>query len=541
MKNISRKLASAVIALGLVTAGLVAAPAHAAAPTCSTVSGIETCAGKLTNGASYVMKVPANFNGTFFFWNHGFRPSFPYPGYTVPTGVEEITPYNSSRAADVTKPMLRLGFAVAAYDRVSAGLHGWNTDDSVEMLKELIDTAKAKYTLTKNVVVYGSSGGAPVVNKFMEKYPGVAQSAGLMAGLININANIQSACNLYYLLSIFADPTIKGCAAFGAKGVAGHIAALQELGKAAAVLTAWSQNLGAPGLEYPAALKGSGIPQRSALLLTGLLVGIPTKSAHMDGISTNAVIPEQSINSTVAILENMGEALGTGTFAGQALAEVVGAGFYDNTKTDFSSLLSEADAGRFNLGLSGDDAINAMLAVLAGAPRVKGDATAMAKSAAFDALTYSSTAPTILLSNEADRLVFAGNSQLYVDNATATFEARLAAWQTKYDAARTMDAKQALIPSKPKFNVMALYALTPELYTTFTAAGLPNLAAAPAASGVGHQTFTEKQTMTWVRMLAMAAKTGHVPTWTVAAKQLAKVPYMNTDEFYQPPLLKYTK
>ena len=536
-----KKLASTLVAIGLLTAGLVAAPAHAAAPTCSTTSGIETCAGTLTNGAAYVMKVPANFHGTFFFWNHGFRPSFPYPGYTVPTGVEEVTPYSQNRGADVTKQMLRAGFGVASYDRVSAGLHGWNTDESVEMLKELIDIAKTRYATARQIVVYGSSGGAPVVNKFMEKYPGVAQAAGLMAGLTNINANIQSACNLYYLLSVFADPTIKGCAAFGAKGVAGHMAALGELAKAAAVLTAWSQNLGAPGLEYPAALKGSGIPQRSALLLTGLLVGIPTKSAHMDGISTSAAIPEQSINSTVAVLENMGEALGTGTFAGQALAEKVGAGFYDNTKTDFASLLSEADAGRFNLGLSGDDAINAMLAVLAASPRVKGDATVMAKSAAFDALTYSSTAPTILLSNEADRLVFAGNSQLFVDNATAAFEKRLAAWQTTYNAARTTTEKQGLILTKPKFNVLALYALTPELYTTFTAAGLPNLAAASAVSGVGHQSFTEKQMMTWVRMLAYSAKKGHVPTWTVAANQLAKVPYMNTDEFYQPPLLKYTK
>ena len=540
MKNIARKSAALLVAAGLITAGVITTPAHSAA-TCSTPSGVETVAGKLTNGAAYVMKVPAKFGGTFFFWNHGFRPSFPYPGYTPPAGVEEITPYSQNRGADVTCQMLRAGFAVASFDRVTTGLHGWNTDAGVAMLKELIDLAKAKYKTTKHVVVYGSSGGAPVVNKFMEKYPGVADSAGLMAGLTNINANIQSACNLFYLLSIFADPTIKGCAAFGGKGVAGHIAALQELGKAAAVLTAWSQNLGAPGLEYPAALKGSGIPQRSALLLTGLLVGVPTKSAHMDGISTSAVIPEQSINATVAILENMGEALGTGTFAGQALAEVVGAGFYDNTKTDFSALLSEADAGRFNLGLSGDDAINAMLGVLALAPRVKGDATAMAKSAAFDAINYSSTKPTILLSNEADRLVFAGNSQLYVDNARAAYEARLATWQAKYDAARTSTAKEALIPSKPRWNTLALYALTPETYTKFTAAGLPDLAGAPAVSGVGHQSFTEKQMMTWVRMLATAADTGRVPTWTGAASQLARVPNMNTDEFYQPSLLKYNK
>ena len=32
-----------------------------------------------------------------------------------------------------------------------------------------------------------------------------------------------------------------------------------------------------------------------------------------------------------------------------------------------------------------------------------------------------------------------------------------------------------------------MYAMTPETYTTFTATGAPNLAAAPSPSGVGHE------------------------------------------------------
>jgi hypothetical protein len=110
----------------------------------------------------------------------------------------------------------------------------------------------------------------------------------------------------------------------GVKGLAGHMTAAAEFGKVVALLQAWGANLGAPGLEYPAALKGSGIPQRSALLLTGLLIGLPAKSAHMDGITTSAVVAEQSINATVAILENFGEAIATGTFGGQAISEPTG-------------------------------------------------------------------------------------------------------------------------------------------------------------------------------------------------------------------------
>jgi hypothetical protein len=305
------------------------------------------------------------------------------------------------------------------------------------------------------------------------------------------------------------------------------MASVGELLKVVALLTTWSKNLGAPGLEYPAPLKGSPIPQRSALLLTGLLTGVPTKSAHMDGISTNAVIAEHSINATVAILENMGEAIATGTLAGQSISELTGPGFYDNTKTDWAAMLDEGDAGRYNLGLSGDEAIAAMLGVLAVVPRVTGNADAIAKFKALDKSTFASTHPTILLSNEADRLVFSGNSARYVDKKRAVYEAALAKWE----ASKT--------GKKPVWNTLALYAMTPETYTKFTAAGLPDLAGAPSPSGVGHQSFTTDQTMAWVRMLAVSAKSGKIPTGAYVQYIAKKVPYLNDDLDYRPTDLKY--
>ncbi len=69
------------------------------------------------------------------------------------------------------------------------------------------------------------------------------------------------------------------------------------------------------------------------------------------------LVPEHSINATVAVLENMGDAIATGVLAGQSISEITGPGFYDNTKTNWAALLDEGDAGRYNLGLSGDDGI----------------------------------------------------------------------------------------------------------------------------------------------------------------------------------------
>ena len=475
-----------------------------------------------------------------FFWEHGFRATYPYPGYTPPTGVAELTPANSVTGQDVTKEMLGAGYGIAAYDGTDKGARGWNTTARVEMLKEVIDIALVKYPRIQKKVVYGSSQAGSIMTPFAEKYPAHADSIGIMAGLTPSAADsIQSACDAMYLLSIFADPTIKGCTAFGTKGVAGHVAALTELGKVVALLRTWSTNYGAPGLEYPASIKPYGIPQRSALLLIGLLIGIPTKSAHMDGISTGGLVPEHSINATVAVLENMGDAIATGVLAGQSISEITGPGMYDNTKTNFSALLDEGDAGRYNLGLSGDDGINLMLGTIALAPRVTGDAAAVAKLKALDSSKFTSTVPTILLSNEADRLVFPGNSSRYVDRKRAVYDAALEKWEAELAAATTTAAKSAVRAKKPKWNTLAIWAITPELYTKFTSAGAPDLTAPVAVSGTGHQTFTKRQTMAWVNMLAVAARTGKVPTSAYIEHIAKSVPYLSDDVDYRPADLKY--
>ncbi len=535
-----RKLIAAVgVSVMLSTAAVAIAPsAVAAAPTCVTKvsTGLETCTGTLSNGAGYLIKVPANYKGTFFYWNHGIRFTYPLPGViTVPKGVEELTPSNVPEAS-----MLRAGYGLATYDGVSTGgLRGWNTADRVEMLKELIDTVRAKYTVVKGVV-YGSSQAGSVITPFVEKYPDYADSVGIMAGVTpSIGQSLLSLCDAFYILSVFADPTIKGCAAMGVKGLAGHMTAAAEFGKVVALLQKWGANLGAPELEYPAALKGSGIPQRSALLLTGLLIGLPAKSAHMDGITTSPVIAEQSINATVAILENFGEAIATGTFGGQAISELTGPGFYDNTATDWFSLLDPADAGRYNLGLSGDDAINGMLGVLSLAPRVKGDPAAVAKLKALDASNFDTTKPVVLLSNEADRLVFAGNSALYVDKARAVYDAKLETYEAARAEAKTSEERAEARALKPVWNVVSLYAMTPETYTKYTAAGLPDFAAAPSPSGVGHQNFTLRQIMAWVKILAHAAENGRVGTPGFLQQYIKYAPGLNSDLDYRPADLKY--
>ena len=577
------KLRSFIAAVGsaalLATGLVVATPAHAGMCTTDAATGVETCVNTLKDGAQYKFMVPTkNYNGTMFFWNHGFRPSYAYPSYTAPTGVEQMTVSNTGPTPklDYSTELLALGYGLAAYDRATDGLHGWNTEESVPLLKELVDLSKLIAPTTKRNVIWGSSGAGPVVNLFAEKYPELTDAVGLISPVAtNISRQLQSGCDIFYLLSIFADPTIKGCAALGAKGPAGHVAALTELGKVVALLTTWSQNLGAPGLTQPAAVVAANpafgaIPQRSALLLIGLLSGIPQKSKHMDGVTVSTLVPEGSINATVAILENIGEAAATGILAGQAVAEKIGGPFYDNSKTNYATLLDEGDAGRYNLGLSGDDGINGMLGVLAQMPRVSAPAANVAKAAALDPVKYTSTKPTVLLANENDRLVWPGQTAAYVAERNAKFAPTQAAYESAvaaYDsavsarakkiatattavakaktAAAKKKAKAALAsakaqaapvePTKPSANVVALYAMAPTEYTIYSASGLPDLTSVGAASGVGHEQFTTPQLMAFVEMLDAAAKSGKLDIKPESWEALG----INGDLDYLPIPLKY--
>ena len=581
------KLRSAIAAFGsgalLATGLVVATPAHAGICSVDATTGVETCVSTLKDGAQYKFMVPTkNYNGTMFFWNHGFRPSFGYPGYVAPTGVEQMTLSNTGPTpkADYSTELLAKGYGLATYDRVTGGLHGWNTEESVPLLKELVDLSKLIAPTTKRNVFWGSSGGGPVVNMFAEKYPELTDAVGLVSPVAtNISRQLQSGCDIFYLLSIFADPTIKGCAALGAAGPAGHIAALTELGKVVALLTAWSKNLGSPGLTQPAAVVAANpafgaIPQRSALLLIGLLTGIPQKSVHMDGVTTGGAIVEQSINATVAILENIGEAAATGILADQAVAEKIGGPFYDNTKTNFAALLDEGDAGRYNLGLSGDDGINGMLGVLAQMPRVSAPAANVAKAAALDPVKYTSTKPTVLLHNENDRLVWPGQTAAYVAERTAKFAPTQAAYDSAYTAyekavaaydkkiakaktaaakAKTAAAKKKaraalasakakaapVEPVEPSSNVLALYAMAPVEYTKYTAAGLPDLADIGASSGVGHEQFTTAQVIAFAEMLDAAAASGKLNITPESFEIFGAGLGINGDLDYLPIPLKY--
>src|SRR6266849_4559080 len=67
-----------VLALG------VSVTTAAAAPPCSTASGLTTCADKFADGATYLIEKPANWNQTLLLYSHGYvRPGSQNPAQDV--------------------------------------------------------------------------------------------------------------------------------------------------------------------------------------------------------------------------------------------------------------------------------------------------------------------------------------------------------------------------------------------------------------------------------------------------------------------------
>jgi len=180
--SIRKSIATVGVAALVATGVLVSVPAaNAAEPTCTTSkTGLETCTGTLANGAGYQFKMPFNFKGTMFFWEHGIR--WTYPGVSpVPTGVEQIAPSSVNGNFDISKEMLLAGYGLATYDGTVKGLRGWNSAYRIDMIKELIDIASAKYPKIEKKVLYGASQAGSTITPFVEKYPTYADSVGIMA------------------------------------------------------------------------------------------------------------------------------------------------------------------------------------------------------------------------------------------------------------------------------------------------------------------------------------------------------------------------
>ncbi len=525
----------------LVTTVLVTAPTVAnAAPACDGKSPIQSCVGVTSDGAPYAMQVPANFNGTVALYSHGYRYNVDIPaaipligGYKITNTPEPVPGGN----AEVAKYFFSQGVAI-----VGSGFarQGWNPDSAIKTNVELIDTFKKQFPKTTKVVAWGSSLGGVITQGLAEKHPELVSAVAPMCMADNIAPQLTMAGDFLWGVKVLFDPTIKGGNySAGAAGVAESYADLGKvftvMGKLQAALAtgAWPDTSSATGK----ALAAAGVPSRSALLLLGLMAGLPTQSAHFDSISG----PEGALKLTfplalspaLAILENGTNAAALAVLATQDVENQVGGAIFDNTKTDYAARI-DGERVIYNAALSGNTVIDALLGALSpanpGAPRATANAAAVAKMKTLHVNTGKINVPTVLMVGIADPITPAGASQRLVDLYAEQYAAEKAAAVKAYQSTR--DYKN------PTNKLLMLWNITPEKgYTKFNEAGSP-ITSVPAAQGTNHCNFTSAQLVLVAKSLVQASSTGKLPSGGALYTAVRKAGSLSIDKGIRAPWLK---
>ena len=525
----------------LVTTVLVSVPVAAnAAPACDGKSPIQSCVGATSDGAPYAMQVPANFNGTVALYSHGYRYNVDIPsaipligGYKVTNTPEPVPGGN----ADVAKYLFSQGVAI-----VGSGFarQGWNPDSAIKTNVELIDTFKKQFPKTTKVIAWGSSLGGVITQGLAEKYPNLVSAVAPMCMADNVEPELTMAGDFLWGIKVLFDPTIKaGNYSAGAAGVAESYADLGKvftvMGKLQAGISsgAWPDTSSATGKS----LEAAGVPVRSALLLLGLMSGLPTQSAHFDSISgpdgaLKLTFP-LAVSPALAVLENGTNAAALAILATQDVENQTGGAIFDNTKTNYAARV-DSERVIFNAALSGNTVIDAMLGALSaanpGAPRAVANPAAVAKMRALHMNTGKINVPTVLMVGMADPITPAGASQRLVDLYTEQYAAEKAAAIKAYQTTR--DYKT------PTKKLLMLWNTTPANYTKFASTGAP-ITSTPAAQGTNHCNFTSAQLVLVAKSLVQASSTGKLPSGGALNTAVRKAGNLSTDKGIFAPLLKY--
>jgi pimeloyl-ACP methyl ester carboxylesterase len=485
-----------------------------------------------------MLMTPANFNGTVYLYSHGYRNNVPLPATLSAATGFPTTVVNSPEPAPGGNAQIIGALLAKGYAVMGSGFarQGWNADSAIKTNVELIGVFKKQYPKTTKVVAWGNSLGGFITQALAEKYPDLISAAAPLCMASDLTPLMTMAGDALWGIKTFFDPTIKG--GNYSAGAAGYAEAMGDLGKvltvAGAMSAAIAANPTAPAWPatstVPAALKA--IPSRSALVLIGLMSGLPMQSAHFDSTSAPAGLPasnalsfQLAINPALATLENVTNAAAVGVLFAYDIEQQAGGAVFDNTATDYSARVA-SERFIWSSALTGEAGVNGLLGYLAAVPKVKGNPAAIAKLATLTSHTGKVEIPTILFTGTADPVTPPGNQQSVIDKYAA------------YTAEKWAAAKKAGDRKRPANNQLALWNFPPEKYTKFTATGSPDTTV-PAATGTNHCNFTVSQYLAIADLLAYAADNGKNMSGGALYTKIRKAGNMTYDRGYEAPRLKY--
>jgi len=546
--SLKSRIVSSLAVTAVAATVMVGAPTAAnAAPACTTASFVTRCAGVGADGAPYQFIAAANFNGTVFLYSHGLRPSIDisapigtllgFGGALPVTNAAEPGPLAIDGDLSVINKLVAAGYGVAGSGFSRQGI---NATEALAANKELIATFKAKFPTTTKVIAWGPSLGGLHSQKLAETNPDLVDGVILACPAANPSGAIIDYFGdaLWGFKALF-DPSIK-VGGYSTDPVIRAGEQLLNVQKILVVLGALSAQVANPDAttSWPAtaspagkALAAAGIPSRSAVVLVGLMSGVPTRSEHIDGTSApSAAVAESyplAVAPAIAVLENMGKTLNYGTFLNADGELLAGGKIFDNTKTDYAARVA-ADADIYSFALSGNNAVAAIIRALAATPRETADPAAVAKITSLFGLTGKITKPTVIFQSETDSFVPASIVQWYADSYVEQYAAE------KMKAMTEAKKSRSYVP--PTNNLVTLWQKTAAKYSKFTAAGLPDTTVKGGA-GTGHCAFTAAQWLAAADLMTARLADGKFPLGGKITSTARKVG-LSYDKDFRVPLFK---
>lgn len=535
---LKKRLFAIASVLAITTTGLVAVPIAANAnPVCTNKVIFTECVGVTSDRAPYVFQVPAKFGGTLFLFSHGYRYPIDIPasiplvgGYTVTNTPQPVGGRTPAEIQEVALGMLTKGYAIGGS---GFARQGWNVDSGLKTNVELIGIIKKQFPTVTKVVAWGESLGAFITQALSENHSNLINAAGnLCPAAGSPEASVKLAGDALWGLKTMFDPSIQGGnykSVLEVYADIGRVLTVAGAMQAAIVANASFPAWPATATGVPAAIK-SAIPSRSALVLVAAMAGLPTQSASFDGATgpgpQGTLLATQfaaGISPALGALENITTAAVLGIMFAYDVEQQAGGAVYDNTATNYTTQLGDG-IFEYNSALSGLDAAQTMLAYVAAAPRAKGNPAAMAKVKTLTAHKGVFNVPTITLGATADNATPAGHAQWLAEKAVESYMAN-------------SSNKNSKLAKTFRSNHLALWQITPDSYTKFSATGSP--VSQRGVNGTGHCNITVKQHLAIADLLAASAASGQLVSGSKVLTTIRKAGGITYARDFSAPLLKY--
>ena len=536
LMSLKKRVFAVASALAITTTALVAVPTTASAnPVCTNKVILTECVGATSDGAGYVIQVPARFSGTLFLFSHGYRYPIDIPasiplvgGYTVVKTPQPAPGRNAAQITEVATQMLTKGYGIAGS---GFARQGWNADSGLKTNVELIGIIKKQFPEVDHVVAWGESLGAFITQALSENNSELISAAGnLCPAAGSVEASLKMAGDALWGLKSFFDPTIQGG---NYKSV---LEVYTDIGRVLTVLgslqAAFAANPITPA--WPATSKApdaiKAIPSRSALVLIAAMAGVPTQSASFDGAtgpgapgSQLAIQFAAGLSPAFGVLENIGGAAILAIMATYDIEQQVGGPVFDNSATNYAAQLGDG-LFEYSSALSGLDAAQGLLGFLAASPRAKADSAAVEKMRALVSHEGVFNVPTLTVGATADNVTPAGHAQWLAERAAENYLA-------------SASNKNSKLANTWRSNNVSLWQRTPDSYTKFSATGSP--VSQSGVNGTGHCVTTTKQYMAIADILAKAATNGQLVTDGAFRTAIRKAGGLTFDRDFSVPLMKF--